>query len=262
MGYPILEQSSADVNGLYFFAQRITYNYLLRAIPEAAGPASTALLPTYSGNTIFWKDAALVGLNTDISNYDIRLQKLKQTGNGIGQISGQVASALGTIPQHTMVLLLDATDRQPVSFTWADSINGSFNLGFLPFGNYILVAEVPGLTSSEEIITLTSQSSSFTGVQLWLSLISHVSQQLPDAGVFTVYPNPVTSLIHLNIPPNHLPHEWIIINLKGEKVLHQVMSGVPGQHSTISTEMLPAGVYTMVLLTNKERFTTKFLKMK
>jgi len=259
-GYPVLDQAMADGNGLYYFAQRITYNYLLRAIPDPSGPASAGFLPTYSGNTIFWKDAALVNLNTDISNYDLRFQKLKQAGSGIGQVSGVVGSAMGAIPPHTLVLLLDATDRQPVAFTWADTITGTFNLGFLPYGSYILVAEVPGLNSTEEPIELTPQTSAFTGVPLWLSLISHVPQQKPDDGVFSVYPNPVTSLIYLSIPPNQKPQAWIILNAKGERVLHEVMSGLPGQH-TISTEMLPAGVYTMVVYTDKQRQQLTFVKI-
>lgn len=261
-GYPLLDRSSADANGLYYFAQRITHNYLLRAIPEAAGPASTALLPTYSGNTIFWKDAALVSLNTDISNYDIRFQKLKQTGNGIGQISGQVASALGTIPQHTMVLLLDAADRQPVAFTWADSINGSFNLGFLPLGQYVIVVEVPGLTSSEEVITLTSQSSSFTGVQIWLSLFSSVASPTVENDVITLFPNPVINQINLNIPSSNWVTGWIIVNSKGERVMQGSVPGTIENQYTISTEMLPAGVYTMVVYTEKQHHQVPFVKVK
>jgi hypothetical protein len=260
-GFAVAGESSIASPGLFFFPQRIEHPYLLRAFPDSGSIDYLAFLPTYSGNTIFWKQAATLMLQSNISNYDISLVKKKNPGTGICQVSGAVMNQSPLqLPTGTLVILLDNTDESPVAYTWPDS-TGFYSLNQLPYGSYTLVAEYPGLDATKLLIDLSPQNPTLTGAQLYLSPVTGVPG--PDKAPIwvTCQPNPATTTLHLAIPSGTSPRELFIYNDVGQQVGCQRLENAGVNDFAIDVSGLNAGVYSITVNTKTGTGRVRFVKV-
>lgn len=76
----------------------------------------------------------------------------------------------------------------------------------------------------------------------------------------SVYPNPVSDLLHINWGENGMLHElkfWSIIDAMGKVVMQGDIQDVRGEISVVN---LPNGIYTLMMNNTKERESFKFIK--
>ncbi len=255
---PLLDEITVGSYGLYFFAQRIEHNYLLRVLPDQNDPLSADFLPTYSGNTLFWKEAHEVILNGDISNYDLHLVRKKSISPGTCSVDGMVLSTVGSAMTNVLVMLLNTADQAPVVFTYSDS-SGFFMLDKIPYGSYWLVAEDPGYESNLIQVVFNPLAQVFSSQIIWLSQITGISTQMKDIS-FSLYPNPTDRQITVTIPWTGTLTDFLIHTTDGKQVMQQrIWSGAPNQ-VTLDVSTLPAGVYVATAISEYGTIRKKFIR--
>jgi PKD repeat protein len=257
-GYPAIAQMHIDTLGLFYFAQRISHPYLLRIVPAQNDPSQHDLLPTYPGNTLFWQNADQINLSGDIGNLNVTMMKKKNSGTGTCTVDGVVQFNAGAVAPNTLVLLTDAADQQPVASAWTDSA-GLFSWNQLPFGSYLLQAEVPGLVSSVISFELSPQNTGMSGQDLFLSAISN-TQNVRMEPVPDVYPNPAITHLTVKVPAPLRISRIIISSIEGKNIRSIPMNPSGDQQSILNVEDLPAGIYTLRVMTDQGSLYRKFIK--
>jgi PKD repeat protein len=259
-GYPVLDEVNLSGIGLYFFAQRIAHPYLLRAFPDNNNPLHAEFLPTYAGNTVFWKEASGVILQSDTGNLDIVLAKKKMLPTGPCTIGGVVVSNAGPAGfPGALVLLMNPDNDNILAFTFTDQ-NGNWYLDQLPYGSYTLVAEVPGLDATPVSIELTPLNPNFTNMILPLSGTTGIHEGARQH-TLSCYPNPATREITILLPPGTKMAEGFISNPNGQMVMHLEPSLTDGDHLKADISSLAPGLYSIRLITRNETYTIRFLKL-
>ncbi len=255
-GYAILDDVEVISPGFYFFAQRIEHNYLLRAFPDTTN-AST-IIPTYTGNTIFWKKAALVSLHNDITNLDISLVKKDDAGSGTCVVNGNVWYSIDKPDADALILLLDYVTSKPVAFTYS-GLAGDYFMQGIPYGKYRLVAEVPGLESSETIIELSLQNTTMSGMNIYLSKTIFIENNSLKSNDFRLYPNPAFDFINIESSGVGKPIEVVIHNISGSEMLIQKECFNDSPQHTLDIRALPAGIYLISVKTTAGTAVRKFV---
>jgi hypothetical protein len=259
-GYAVLDEAKPTGIGLYFFAQRITHSYLLRSFPDYANSQDADYLPTYSGNVVFWKEASRIDLMGDTGNADIALVKKKPLAAGSCTIGGAVyANQPPAGLPGALVLLMNPENDNILAFTFADQ-NGNWFLDQLPYGSYTLVAEVPGLEASPVTIDLTALNPNVSNVILPLSGTTGI-QEGTRQPTLSCYPNPATREITILLPQGTQIAECIISNPNGQMVMHLKPGLTDVDHFKADISSLVPGLYSIRLLTVKETYTIRFLKL-
>lgn len=257
---PLLDEVTVGTFGLYYFAQRVEHTYFLRALPDTTDPQYGSFLPTYSGNSLYWKEAQQVNLNGDIANYDIQLIAKEPLATGICSVNGTVQESAGYPRPGVLVLLLRENDRAPVAFTFTDS-TGYFALPQLPFGSYYLLAEEPGLQSTETLISLTPQNPVTNNVSVWLSPISSIPVH-GKSFEFSLFPNPAGNRLKVTLP-EACRDVVVSISSIGGQILLEHNPSESGYDNKISLNLstLPAGVYLLTVTASGHRAVQKFIKV-
>jgi len=246
-GYEVLAHAPAANHGLYYFTQRIQHTYLLRAFPDPNSPDASTLIPTYPGNTIYWKSATPVNLNNDIQNLDIALQQTTPLESGPSHLSGEVFYTYQQTAPEALVLLLHADTRKPADFTFTDSL-GAFSLQNLPYGNYILLAEVPGLETNELHVNLSPQNPVIAGQDIYLDiqfgLKNHTAQH-----EIAIFPNPAATTTTIQMAGSNGSKTLTLTNSRGQIVHHETIrtEGIELIH-TLTISHLPAGMYMLSIM--------------
>jgi PKD repeat protein len=248
-GYRVVHEAPIDTLGLFFFVQRIEDHYLLRAFPDPGLSSADHLIPTYSGNTIYWKEATEISLSSNISNYDITLQRaIPPSGQGNGSVTGSVWTPAYQTVTDALVLLLYGDTRKPAAFTFTDTA-GRYFLDNLPYGNYVLLAEVPGRETTELLITLSPQHTQLTGQEIYLDIIAGIIG-MADNNRFSIHPNP--AMDHVIITGTALSGSAIvkISDSHGKMVVLENVQGMSGYgEHRLDLTALPRGFY-IITITN------------
>ncbi|HRZ41409.1 MAG TPA: PKD domain-containing protein [Bacteroidales bacterium] len=258
-GFAVLDEISLTGIGLYFFAQRIDHTYLLRSFPDYSNPQSADYVPSYSGNTVFWKEAAQIVLNSDTGNLDIKLVEKIGTKTGLCAVGGTVRLNAGIPYPGALVLLLDPAGNSVLHFTFADSA-GNWSLQQLPYGTYKLVAEVPGLEAVPALVDFTPTVTSVSNVTLLLNTLTGITD--PETAIsVTCRPNPASTTLHLTMPSGISPREVFIYNAAGLQVRSKRVEDVKNDDVTIDVSGLSTGVYSIMVNTNAGTGRLRFVKI-
>ncbi len=89
-----------------------------------------------------------------------------------------------------------------------------------------------------------------------VSGITGVKQVSGGNNQITVYPNPATTNLSLNLPEKKGTVEFQITNLLGQEVKHEILYNI--QHTTVDVSNLPNGVYFISVTTGGSLSTKKF----
>lgn len=257
-GFRVVDEAPIGTYGFYYFAQRINHDYMLRMFPDPSDPDFYDYLPTYSGNRLYWKDADRVVLDSDVENYDISLIKRKDLAPGIGRIEGSVQLIFGEFIKDALVLLLDNADGKPVTYSFTDSAGG-FVLDQLPYGTYRLLAEVPGLESTEIIIDVNPSGTIFTGQTILLSLVTSVAHPENEA-IFTISPNPARDHILVTLSENPSEGYFTIFSVDGQLASRHIIKDSGTNQHQIDISNLPQGVYLLEYRSSDSRLVKRFIK--
>lgn len=241
--------SVIDSMGSYQFTGVLPGSYHLLAVPFSVNGDTTAYLPTYYGDVIFWEQASVVTLGTAAPAYDIHLVSCNGILPGSGLINGSiVANGLKAGMSGVNILLLDEQD-QPLLFDRSDAA-GVFDFSSLAFGTYTIWAEMHGVNTVPVTFTLSAENPTAT-INLKLSGTSVTG--IGDAGnavssLSQVYPNPVFETARIDV----VSVRPVVLSI----ALYNTMGQMVGQRSQkvqgsaqieLETGDLPAGIYHLLL---------------
>jgi PKD repeat protein len=151
-----------DANGYYFFCNVVDTLVFLKAAPDSANYPFE--MPTYADTTLFWNNAiTFYPLVQSPFVHDFQTRFGANPG-GPGFIGGLITqgankvSAVGDPVPGLMVFLRDRNTGDVLGFRISDG-NGYFSFGGIPLGDYEIVPDKPGVsTSNVPQLSLTAQA--------------------------------------------------------------------------------------------------------
>lgn len=262
----LFSQTPVDSAGSYYFGQVPEGNYLILAQADAASMYYENSLPTYYGNVIYWLDATIIILGEPANPYNINLQ----TGAGVNQGEGTInGDLMGGDFKHQLIngpvsLFLLDENNNPLEITYSE-VNESFDFSNIAFGNYMVYAEVIGLTTELAMITLNAENpTAIIGIYISPNgVTTGIGETFADIHISSkLYPNPVESQAHLDLELFESTQvELMILNQIGQimesrgEYMTQGMSNIE-----LNTQSYPSGVYFLQIKTAKSTFNQKFIK--
>ncbi|MPM31634.1 hypothetical protein SDC9_78190 [bioreactor metagenome] len=221
--YFIIDTVDYEQYGYYYFTELPQCNYTIRIV-EADWNMTGSSIPTYLGSALHWESATFINLTDDYFCGNIALTP-KQTGSGIGQISGMLNIS---DPAGFDIILYDE-NMTPYAFSPC-SINGDFHFDGLPYGGYYLYTEKFGIGS---LIGYASLSMSNPSAFVNLNTVSQLEEQ--ESAGFSVYPNPASEFIRID---NANGNEIRIFSTDGRLVLSAI-----AQNGILDVGGLEDGMY-------------------
>jgi hypothetical protein len=274
-----------DEEGRFRFEKLFTGTYMLYALPDTSGNHN--FLPAYHPNKTVWQEGYVLEIPGEVYEIDITLPQIEAPlPAGQGTITGQFQypaeydQIMGTYCQpwfisssetfcdggmtNATIYLYGESESRIYDFTLTGP-DGSFKFDNLPFGNYILKAEIVGYESvSSGLITLTPASPDFSGVTLSIRSEKKVSINLPEENRpwfnHLIYPIPAKDMIY--IESRKLPEsgDWTIDirDLSGLTVKRTSISGNKSKFQ-VDVRDLPSGFYLIIVTNSQYSFRKKIV---
>jgi PKD repeat protein len=263
-----VQSATLDTMGQYYFPDIAIYNvwiYYVQAELTEGSAWFGQYLPTYHLNSLSWEEAQPV---YPVPNEPANIYMIAGTpadgGNGV--ITGLVTN-LGAreFMSGVEVVLLDAAGN-PLTYMRSDE-QGSFTFENLPYGTYIIHAELAGIHTTEAGITLSAEQPS-ANVQVQVSGgEANVVFGVPEHNIYLdkagdVYPNPVNSTAKIDITVKKpVSAEISIFGQTGQLMNANGSLLSAGTHTlTLDTGSFPAGLYLLRISTGQgEMICRKFM---
>ena len=209
---------------------------------EAAASAGNTDVLAYHGSTdaptvSIWEVGAGAGqIVSDLSYNEFAGYLELPTANYSLQIrdeTGTTAVATFGAPLQTLGL-----EGKAITVLASGFLNPANNSDGAPFGLYVALA------TGGNLVPLTNTSS---------------IENIVDVNSLTIYPNPVSSQVNVNINLKQSRNLEIgLYNLLGSKMIAETISERPGNYThSINVDNLPEGLYIMVLSAGDERVSRK-----
>ncbi len=273
-------------DGSFMFSKLGQGFYYLYAVPDTM--ESSRMLPTYYANNSRWQQAYHLPVFANVYDVDIPLRKTDfSLPEGEGSISGHFAfpkfsggnyspyfqswlsenqqpdTSKTGLPNATILLYNPKMNRR-FRFTLTDG-NGRFSFRRLPFGKYVVDAEIAGYTSvPSSIITLSPDNKDVEGIQLQINhhkIAIYIGNKKNQ--YLRVYPNPVTNKLFLSVTlDKKFPSQLKIYDLQGRCVVNHHIAAENIQTGSISImglNRLHRGIYFGILTNNKHIYRFKMI---
>lgn len=241
-----------DSSGYYHFDGVMPGSYHILALPFSVNGDTTAYLPTYYGDVVFWEQASVVTLGTALPAYDIHLVACNGILPGLGLINGSITgNGLKSGMSDVNILLLDS-QNQPLVFDRSDAA-GSFNFNTLAYGTYTIWAEMHGVNTTPVTLTLSPETPSVTvNLKLSGSSVMGIGDQIPDlATVKDVYPNPVNDKLNIDLTAKKAVNTTLTIySMTGQAMAETVVTISGNETVVLDTQVLNVGIYSLVIRTD------------
>ncbi len=233
---------------------------------------SDYFIPTYytalNISPPFWQQADSVLINSHLSSRHIQMPRDSSYGGGNAQGTVTINQRFAEIPSD-VVLFARNVNRDSLVFNYVfSSRDGSFNLPFLPYGTYQLMAQRIGYDNaySNEFV-IDSLNPEINGLSLNF-LISDINDKdvIPvNAELYQNYPNPFnpSTNIEFTIPEFQLVN-LTVTNILGEEVASLFNGNLnAGRHRFIfNGDNFSSGIYFVNLITDQKRLVKKIILMK
>ncbi len=266
-----IDTALIDTLGYYYFYQLAPGDYLTKAFLHPNSTHFKQYAPTYFGNTLTWSDAAVIQL-VDYDNWecDIRLLQPETMTLGDGFIQGTIsfggAENPGNPPAGNIEILLLNNDEECATYLYSD-VDGSYEFSELPYGNYIVYAEVPGKETIPAAITIDANNPTLNNLDLIIlsGQIIFSVKEIESAfveGINNIYPNPAREKAYLELDMIRTSSIQIdMLNYAGQKVYTYVEQLSQGKHRIVlEVHNLARGLYTIMLTTQDNvRITEKLI---
>ncbi len=273
-------------DGTFLFERMPQGEYFLYAVPDTN---SGNLLPVYYKDEILWQNSYILPLYANTFDVDIHLKKTRFLPQGTGSISGKflfsqlinksgyfdswfslnqtfVTDTTG-VPNVTILLYNKNMDR--VFAYTLTAIDGGFVFNNLPFGNYIVNAEMPGYTCNHSpVITLSPENPEISNIELKIGENKTVSVYFnnnDENSNITIYPNPFTDymLVDLKNIETNTVVGIKIYNING-KLLKTHTFLIQNKHifkiNMSSFNIYPPGLYFVEIQANDNVLLFKIIK--
>ncbi len=198
-------------SGNFSFTSISHGNYLIKVFADTT--AFPALIATYYGGAFLWNDTAVIVFNHDCDANDtlpeITMAEEIGIGSGPGLITGQIIEgisfgrALGG-PIDGVDVKLGKNPGGSIMATTATSSTGIYTFAGVPYGNYTIYVDIPGLgRDSSYTLTIDSTNNQYLNENYIADSNSVYINPNTNVGInnpitvsgsenkFKVYPNPV-----------------------------------------------------------------------
>lgn len=253
-----------DSLGYFFFEQVRAGYYFIKAGLAPGSMHSNFYLPTYFGEEAVWERADTIWVNSNNYDLNIRMLSLEPYLMGSCKISGFLTfENLLDSPLPPCEVILATTTGVPAAYTFSGPA-GTFTLNDIPYGEYVLTADVTGSTAQKIPISLSEGKPQAEGVEIRL----HSGPQgiLIERGKnleIDIFPNPTPDLLNLRIwtlSPKVI--SAILTDLTGIPLLERSIPCPKGEsREIIDLSSYAPGTYLLKLidLDSKEITTKKVL---
>jgi len=263
-----IDTAQFDTLGYYNFFQLIEGDYKVKTFPSTSSANAGEYFPTYYGNELLWTKAKTITLNETSWEYDISMIPSYDYSIGNGIIDGVVTLEENDNPilDNVEVILFNESDNC-LTYLKTDR-EGGFEFMELPYGTYVVMADVPGMYTYPTTITLSSTNPSIED----LSIVIY-EDEIPYGiidpgniitGIGELYPNPVRSQTKLELNIREASHlQFFILTQAGQVVQKQADQYNAGDHTIqFNTSDLPSGMYRVMVLIGNEKHIRSFIKVK
>ena len=285
--YPKRTLTFTDEHGAFRFDNLFEGGYVFYAASDTLHQQFhvSAYHPSYT----YWQDAFVHKLNSDVFGLDVRMEPLKHLlPVGEGSISGQFAAgaisifdaAAYCVPwfresepgdceqglSNVSIFLMGESQQVIYRHTLTDFF-GHFSFRELPFGNYVLKAEMAGYTAqASSIIELSPENPSVHNIDVHFTGGHNISFSVPEQGTVAgadmhIYPNPVKNrlFVDVDLPDGSSPLVLSIYNSMGVLVLKKRLQST-GAGPEALVDHLSGGLYVLRLQAGSQIFTRTFVK--
>lgn len=277
--------SFTDINGAFRFNELFEGRYLFYA------PADTlnafGFLPTYHAERIQWQYAFMHSITGNTYEIDIRLnapESVLPSGNGVIRGSFRLTDSSQNLQDtycfswfdtsktdlcgqglsNATVLLYGASGQRVYGYTLTDS-DGFFTFRDLPYGKYIIRAEMAGFTSLlSDVIELNPAAPLVDGIELSIDEMEinvFVPAYAGSPKNLVAYPNPAGNylFVQLHYDLDEQPLSVHVFDMKGTLRL-KIKSAFSGGLMKLDVSHLPSGIYTAIIFDRREILNVKFFK--
>lgn len=275
-------------NGEFRLDGLFSGEYVIFALPDTA--EAKDYLPTYHASETKWQNAYVHNIEGNVYDVDIYLKEIPFTlPEGTGNISGffdfpvvkSIQLSTYCVPWFdneaqmcngglsNVTLFLYSRSRQVIYQHTLSDESGNFSFNNLPYGDYIIEAEIAGFQSTlSELITLSPQQNEVKDISMFIDQSSlKINIINPPATVWNpeaeLFPNPATDKINIvsDLFSDSDQYYWKIKDVMGKTYL--TGESIPyRKEQSISVNILPQGVYFLHYKNaagkNEQRF--KFIK--
>jgi hypothetical protein len=235
---------SCQTDGYFVFEKLITGKYYFYAVPDTNNQEN--VVPAYYANKVNWQSSYLLNVDSDVFDVDIHLPSVDNIlPKGDASISGHMLipessdynSDIYCSPwiscsenmfcsegmSNVTIFLFNHDGSKLLDYTLTNNL-GDFYFHNLPFGTYVVTAEIAGVESvPSSPINLTQENNAETDVVLEISnqkLAFTIKNEKTIENTLMVFPNPTTDKISIqfsNPPGSSIKID--IFDLFGNRVL-------------------------------------------
>jgi len=258
---PFDTTSLNETLGHYYFYQVPEGRYCVKTQPDETSEFYGNWIPTYYGDSEFWKEAEIIELDQNDFTYHVNLVKAIGIPSGLGEISGKItftSSGKDEIfyPSNGVdIYLLDA-NNQPLSCQYTVEDN-YFHFENMAMGSYWIYPELTGFTLEKQKIKLTNAIPVIEDVEILINtdavyLIFPDQADLEDNFTSAPYPNPASNQISFEFnAKNSKDLRLEIVDLNGRVLMTETINLQSGLNkNTIQTDKLTNGFYFLRLTAN------------
>jgi subtilisin-like proprotein convertase family protein len=266
--FDTVQTTSTDGSGNFSFYSIDRSDYLIKVFPNVL---DTTLVPTYYGNSFVWSDTNAFSHSCGI-NDSLNINVIGDTAvaPGPGYLHGVIKQDLGfgRAPGDPVPGIDVKLGRNPGGSMYANTqsdSNGEYSFSSVPYGDYIVYVDIPGLErSSTYTFTVGTQQSVYNYLDYLVDSTSIHIDSTAGVGIsdptlkennFIVYPNPSKgdATIEYTISGDSQVSLGIY-NVLGVKV-----ADIVNAHQSIGTykvnineknKNLSAGIYFVTLIAN------------
>jgi hypothetical protein len=250
-----------------------TGTYFVKAALLPAHPSYSSYLPTYYGNSLNWTGATAL----NATNYNgfgggqtsVNLVAGTNPG-GPAFIGGSVllgankTAGVGDPLAQRLLIVTDAGTGQAVAYTYSDAA-GKFQFPALPYGTYNIFGDAMGKANPKLSVTVSATNKTVNNI-IFEENDTKFEGHLNTTGVgryskldgVSVFPNPATDFVNVKGLTSIDGSKTITLsNITGTVISRETITQ---GDASVSTSVLPAGIYMLQVQTVKGNATFQIVK--
>jgi len=260
-----------DSTGIYHFTG-VPYGwYYIYAMLTPGSDHFFAYMPTYYAGSLSWQGATLIHTGEPNAWYAVNLLPSLACSQGDATITGtinwggMILRAESNPAANVEVILYNSTGY-PIAYTFTDN-EGTYVFEHLPYGDYIVQAEMAGKSSQSIVVNLSGNSATINinfvinGAAIDMTGITEPIKTELLAG--SPFPNPVSEILNLRLNTSASGTAVVdIIDVQG-RIIHTEPIALTGSNNLVSiaTGSLTKGIYMLRVKSNGYKpVLRKFIK--